>query len=50
MRMACSQCNMRGGRWVDDNEKEVMVACQTDIEIGDTAVGRLEKKRKADFA
>ena len=27
-----------------------MEACRTDIEIGDTAVGRLEKKRKADFA
>ena len=35
--------------WTDGDENELKEACRTDLEIGDTALGRLEKKRKRDL-
>ena len=35
--------------WTDEDEMELIDASRTDLEIGDTAVGRLEKKRMKDF-
>ena len=36
-------------QWTDDDKNELKEACRTDLEIGDTALGRLEKKRKRDL-
>ena len=36
-------------QWTDDDENELKEACRPDLEIGDTALGRLEKKRKRDL-
>ena len=36
-------------RWTDDDEIALVEASRTDLEIGDTAVGRLEEKRKRDL-
>ena len=35
--------------WTDKDEMELINASRTDLEIGDTAVGRLEKKQIKDF-
>lgn len=36
-------------KWTDDDENELAEARRTDIEIGDTAVGRLKEKRQKEF-
>ena len=36
-------------RWTDELEEQLIAASKTDIEIGDTAVGRYEQRRMEDF-
>jgi hypothetical protein len=36
-------------RWTDGDEAALIEASREDIELGDTALGRLQKKKKADF-
>jgi len=36
-------------QWTDAEEKKLMEASRTDIDIGDTALGRLEEKRKKEL-
>ena len=35
--------------WTDDDERALIEAGRTDLDIGDTAVGRLQKKRMDDL-
>ena len=36
-------------QWTDADENELKEASRTDLDIGDTALGRLEKKRKKEL-
>lgn len=36
-------------KWTDEDERKLIEASKEDLGIGDTAVGRLEAKRKRDF-
>ena len=36
-------------RWTDDDENELKEASRTDLDIGDTALGWLEKKRRKEL-
>jgi hypothetical protein len=36
-------------RWMDELEEQLIAASKTDLEIGDTAVGRYEQRRMEDF-
>ena len=36
-------------RWTDELEEQLLAASNTDIAIGDTAVGRYEQRRMEDF-